>query len=152
MKKQISKNWHVFFENKFAVEIDEKGHIDRNQNEANERQAKIEKHSDSKSFYRINLDAGGFDNCFEISKIQGYIAQSNQEKLKKEKEAENKRTKRKTKKTRISNKRTKKQKKQKKELKMKNIQNSATNQITNNFGKITIKNWQCKTWKAHNQK
>ena len=31
-------------------------------------------------------------------------------------------------------------KNKKKELKMKNIQNSATNQITNNFGKITIKN------------
>ena len=111
MKKRISKNWHVFFEHKFAVEIDEKGHTDRNQNEENERQTKIEKHSDSKFFYRINLDAEGFDNLFEISKIQGYIAQSNQEKLKKEKEAENKRTKRKTKKTRISNKSTKKQKK-----------------------------------------
>ena len=30
---------------------------------------------------------------------------------------------------------------------MKKIKNSSTNQITNNFGKITIKNWQCKTWK-----
>ena len=30
------------FEHKFAVEIDEKGHIDRNQDEENERQTKIE--------------------------------------------------------------------------------------------------------------
>ena len=34
----------------------------------------------------------------------------------------------------------KKLKTQKKELKMKKIKNSVTNQITNNFGKITIKN------------
>ena len=32
-----------FSERKFVVEIDEKGHIDRNQNEENERQIKIEK-------------------------------------------------------------------------------------------------------------
>ena len=39
-------------------------------------------------FFRINLDAENFDIFFEISKIQGYIAQSNKEKLEKEKEAE----------------------------------------------------------------
>ena len=33
-------------------------------------------------FFRINLDAENFDIFFEISKIQGYIAQSNKEKLK----------------------------------------------------------------------
>ena len=38
-----------------------------------------------------------------------------------------------------------------KELKTK-IKNLTTNQITNNFGKITITNWECKTWKIHNQK
>ena len=32
-----------FSERKFVVEIDKKGHIDRNQNEENERQIKIEK-------------------------------------------------------------------------------------------------------------
>ena len=37
-----------FFEHKFAVEIDEKGHADRNQDKENERQTKIEKHSDGK--------------------------------------------------------------------------------------------------------
>ena len=39
-------------------------------------------------FFRINLDAENFDIFFEISKIQGYIAQSSKEKLEKEKEAE----------------------------------------------------------------
>ena len=39
-------------------------------------------------FFRINPDAENFDIFFEISKIQGYIAQSNKEKLEKEKEAE----------------------------------------------------------------
>ena len=44
-------------EYKGVVEIDEKGHIDRNQNDENERQTKIEKHSDCKFFHRINPDA-----------------------------------------------------------------------------------------------
>ena len=35
-----------FFEHKRVVEIDEKGHTDRNQNEENEKQIKIEKHPD----------------------------------------------------------------------------------------------------------
>ena len=39
-------------------------------------------------FFGINLDAENFDIFFEISKIQGYIAQSSKEKLEKEKEAE----------------------------------------------------------------
>ena len=62
-----------FSEQKFAVEVDEKGHIGRNQNEENKRQRKIEKHSDCKFFRRINPD---------VSKIQNYITQSNKEKLK----------------------------------------------------------------------
>ena len=48
------------------------------------RQTKIEKHFECKFFHRINPGAKDF---FEISKMQGYIAQSNKEKLKKEKEA-----------------------------------------------------------------
>ena len=71
-----------FFEHKRVVEIDEKGHTDRNQNEENEKQIKIEKHPDWKFFHRINPDAEGFDIFFKVSKIQGYIAQSNKEKLK----------------------------------------------------------------------
>ena len=71
-----------FSKHKFVVEIDEKGHIDRNQNEVNERQTKIEKHPDCKFFHRINPDVDGFDIFLEISKIENYIARSNEEKLK----------------------------------------------------------------------
>ena len=82
LKNERLRTEIYFSEHKFAVEIDEKGHIYRNQNEENERQAKIEKHSHCKFFHRINPDAEGFDIFFEIRKIQGYIAQSNKEKLK----------------------------------------------------------------------
>ena len=71
-----------FSECKFVVESDEKGHINRNQNEENERKIKIEKYSDCKFFHRINPDAEGFDIFLEIIKIQTYITRSNEEKLK----------------------------------------------------------------------
>ena len=71
-----------FSEHKFVAEIDEKGHIDKTQNEENERQTKIEKHPDCKFFHRINPDVEGFDIFLEISRIQNYNAQSNEEKLK----------------------------------------------------------------------
>ena len=71
-----------FSEHKGVVEIDAKGHTDRNQKEENERQIKIGKHPDCKFFRKINPDAEDFDIFFEISKMQGYIAQSNKEKLK----------------------------------------------------------------------
>ena len=71
-----------FSEHKFAVEIEEKRHTGRNQNEENKRQTRVEKHSDCKFFHRINPDAESFDIFLEISKIQGYIARSNEEKLK----------------------------------------------------------------------
>ena len=118
-----------FSEHKCAVEIDEKGHTDRNQDEENKRQTKIEKNSDCKYFHRINPDAEGFEIFLEISKIKNYITQS-YKKIRKRKRSRNIKTKRQTKKTRSSNKRTKKEK---------NIRNSTTNQITNNFGKITLK-------------
>ena len=68
-----------FSEHKLVVEIDKKGHIDRNQNKENERQIKIEKLLNCK-FYRINPDAENFDIFVEISKIQNYI-KSNEEKI-----------------------------------------------------------------------
>ena len=71
-----------FSERKLVVEVDEKGHIDRNQNKKIERQIKIEKYSDCKFFHRINPDVEGFDIFLEISKIQTYITQSDEEKLK----------------------------------------------------------------------
>ena len=59
-----------FSEDKFAVEIDEKGHTDRNQNKENERQTKIEKHSDCKFFYSINPDPEGFDIFLKLVKYR----------------------------------------------------------------------------------
>ena len=50
-----------FSDHKGVVEIDEKGHADKNQNEENKRQTKIEKHPDYKLFHRINPDVEGFD-------------------------------------------------------------------------------------------
>ena len=87
LQHKILKNERVrtgmyFSESKFVVEIDEKGHIDRNQNKENERQIKIEKYSDYKFFHKINPDAEGFDIFLEISKIQTCTTQSNEEKLK----------------------------------------------------------------------
>ena len=60
-------------------------------------------------FFRINLDAENFDIFFEISKIQGYIAQSNKEKLEKEKEAKRKELKEKVEKLEAQIKKTKNQ-------------------------------------------
>ena len=43
------------FEQKFAVEIEEKGHTDRNQEKEYERQTKTENHSDCKFFAGLML-------------------------------------------------------------------------------------------------
>ena len=71
-----------FSERKFVVEIDKKGHSDRNQNKEYERQTKIEKHPSCKLFHRNNPDVEGFRIVFEISIIQNCITKSNEEKLK----------------------------------------------------------------------
>ena len=57
-----------FSEHKFAVEIGKKGHTDRNQDEENERQTKIEKHSECNFFHGINPDAEGFDIFLKLVK------------------------------------------------------------------------------------
>ena len=53
-----------FSEHKRVVENDKKGHADRNQNEGNKRQIKIEKHPNCKFFHSINPDAEKFDFFF----------------------------------------------------------------------------------------
>ena len=70
-----------FSEHKLVLEIDEKRHTERNQNEENKRQIKVKERLNCK-FYRINPDVEGSDIFLEISKIQNYITQSNEEKLK----------------------------------------------------------------------
>ena len=69
-----------FSEHELVVEVDEKGHINWNQNKENERQIKIEKRLNCK-FQRINPDAENFDIFVEISKIQNYITKSNEANL-----------------------------------------------------------------------
>ena len=53
-----------FSERKYVVEIDEKGHTDRNQNEENKRQINY------KFFQRINPDLEGFDIFLELVKYK----------------------------------------------------------------------------------
>ena len=94
-----------FSEHKLAIEVDEKGHTDRDEKKENEREEKIKKELGCK-FIRINPDAENYDIFVEIGKIEGYIARSNKEaeikkikeKLEKEKEAEIKEIKEKLKK------------------------------------------------------
>ena len=116
-----------FSEHKLAIEVDEKGHTNRDEKREDEREEKIREELGCK-FIRIKLDAENYI-FLEIGKLKGYIAQSNKDteikeikkKLEKEKEAERKELKDKN-----------------KELKTK-IKNLTTNQITNSFGKT--KNW-----------
>ena len=61
LKNERVRTDMYFSEHKFAVENHEKGQTDRNQDKENERQIKIEKHSDCKFFYRMNRDAEDFD-------------------------------------------------------------------------------------------
>ena len=87
-----------FPEHKLAVEVDEKGHTDRDEKKKkeNESEEQIKKELGC-IFIRINPDAENYI-FIQISKIQLYIAQSNKEKLEKEKEAEIKELKEKLKK------------------------------------------------------
>ena len=70
LKNERVRTDMYFFEHKFAVEVDEKGHTDRNQDKENERQAKIEKYSHCRLFYRINRDSESFDIFLKIVKYR----------------------------------------------------------------------------------
>ena len=71
LKNERVRTDMYFSEHKLVIEIYEKGHTDRNQNEENKRQTKIEEHLNCK-FHSINPDVEGFDIFLEISKIQNY--------------------------------------------------------------------------------
>ena len=83
-----------FSEHKLAIEVDEKGHTDRDEKKENEGEEKIKKELGCK-IVRINPEAENYI-FVEIDKIEDYISQSNKEakikeikeKLEKEKEAE----------------------------------------------------------------
>ena len=80
-----------FSEHKLAIEVDEKGHTNRDEKREDEREELGCK------FIRINLDAENYI-FLEIGKLKGYIAQSNKdtemkeikEKLEKEKKPKEK--------------------------------------------------------------
>ena len=67
-----------FSERKLVIEVDDKGHTDRDEKKENEREEKIKKELGCK-FIRINLDAENYDIFVEIGTIKDYIAQSNKE-------------------------------------------------------------------------
>ena len=69
-----------FSEYKGVVEIDEEGHTDRNQNEENERQTKIEKHPDCKFFTGLILMQRGL--IFFLKLVRYKITSINQTKKK----------------------------------------------------------------------
>ena len=98
-----------------------------------------------------------YDLDYEVGNIEAFIDEFKDRQL--EKEKLEKKNKQKNKRSRRQNKEKKKNQTKKikeleakiKELEDKN-KNSTTNQMTNNFGKIIIKNWLCKTWKTENKK
>ena len=116
-----------------AVEIDEKGHTDRHFIFEEKRQEALEKKLGCKC---IRINAGnaknGYDLDNEVGNIEAFIDEFNNKKIK---ELENKIKEKEEK----SNKKIKKLEAKLKELEEKN-KNSTTNQITNNFEKIIIKN------------
>ena len=86
-----------FSEHKGVVEIDEKGHTDRNQNEENERQIKIEKDPDCNFFTGLILMQRVL--IFFLKLVKCWVALLNQiKKIRKRTEIRNKRSKRETKK------------------------------------------------------
>ena len=117
MKKKIQLFRTDVYFNKFllTVEIDEKGHTDRDFIFEEKRQEALEKKLGCK-FIRINTSnaKNGYDLDYEVGNIEAFIDE-------------------------FKNKKIKKLETKLKELEDKN-KNSTTNQITNNFGKIIIKN------------
>ena len=114
--KYILSRINIYFRQCFlAVQIDEKGHTDRDIIFEEKRQKALEKKLCCK-FIRINISnaKNGYDLDYEASNIETFINEIKNEKIKKLEDKI-------------------------KELEDKN-KNSTTDKITNNFGKITIKN------------
>ena len=116
-----------------AVEIDEEGHTDRDLIFQEKRQEALEKKLSCK-FIRINTSNAKniYDLDYEFGNVQAFFDEfKNNKKKKLEEKIKEKEEK--------SNKKIKELETKLKELEDKN-KNSTTNQITNNFGKIIIKN------------
>ena len=89
-----------FTEYLLAVEIDEKGHIDISLIFEEKRQEALEKKVDCK-FIRINTNKEGYNAGYEASRVQTFISEFKNKKLKRLEESnkKNKRTRRRNKKT-----------------------------------------------------
>ena len=67
---------------KLAIEVDELGHLDRNEEDEMKGQKKLEEHLQC-TFFRINPDGENFDIFIELGKIESYISESNKKLTKK---------------------------------------------------------------------
>ena len=124
----------IYFSECFlAVEIDEKGHTDRDIIFEEKRQKALEKKLGCK-FIRINTSnaKNGYDLDYEVGNVQAFIDEFKNKKIKK---LEKQLIKEKEMREKVEK---EMREKLEKELKDKNLTN---NQVTNNFGKIIIKNW-----------
>ena len=70
----------IFLTHKLAIEIDEKGHKDRDKYKEIERENSIKKHVDCK-FVRTNPCKKDFDVYFQIDKIYNHIIKSSKKSL-----------------------------------------------------------------------
>ena len=111
----MKKKRFVFFRAQISYSSWWKRTLWQRRKKENKREEKIKKELECK-FIRINPDGENYDIFVEIGKIKDYIVQSKKEAKIKEIKDKNK------------------------ELKTK-IKRLTTNQITNNFEKIAIKNW-----------
>ena len=128
----------IYFSECFlAVEIDEKGHTDRDIIFEEKRQKALEKKLGCK-FIRINTSnaKNGYDLDYQVGNIETFIDEFKDRQSEKLEKKSNKKIKKLE--DKIKEKEEESSKKIK-ELEDKN-KNSTTNQITNNFGKIIIKN------------
>ena len=128
----------IYFSECFlAVEIDEKGHTDRDIIFEEKRQKALEKKLDCK-FIRINTSNAKnvYDLDYEVGNVQAFIDEFKNKKIKK---LEKQLIKEKEMREKVEK---EMREKLEKELKDKNkkLKNLTNNQVTNNFGKIIIKN------------
>ena len=70
-----------FLERKLAIEVDEKGHTDRDEKRENETEKKNKKKKLGCKFDRINSDAENYDIFVEIGKMQNKIIESTRKSL-----------------------------------------------------------------------
>ena len=131
-----------FSESSLAVEIDEKGHADRDFIFEEKWQKSLEKKLGCK-FFRINTGnaKNGYDLDYEVGNVQAFIDEFKNKKIKK---LEKQLIKEKEMREKLEKEmREMRNEKLEKELKDKNkkLKNLTNNQVTNNFGKIIIKNW-----------